>query len=646
MMNVVNRILGELGRRGDILFASLFVLVVCMLILPLPTQLVDLLLALNLSFSLLILVAVTYLRSTLDLSTFPTILLLTTVFRLALTVSTARLILAHGDAGLVIKGFGNFVVAGNVVVGLVIFIIIAIVQFIVITKGAERVAEVSARFTLDSMPGKQMSIDSDFRNGEITKEEARRRRFHLERESQFFGAMDGAMRFVKGDAIASMLVVFVNLIGGLLIGMFQRGMKFGEAGKLYSLLTVGDGLVAQIPAMLLAVAAGAIVTRVITEESSNLSTDLTRQLSREPKAIGIASVVVGLLSFVPGFPTLTFIALGALLGFSAWMVSRRAAAPPVATVKDGPAPPAAPVLRNAGFGDVFCVKIAPGPLARLAALGLAEKLEARRNGLIHAIGYRIPAIGFEPREGLGLDAILDVDGVPAARVPVLADPSDADTATFADQLTMLQRRHVGRAFGVQEAAQWLETLQPKLGRLTADVAQVVPLLRVVEVVRRLLDEDLTLAQPRIVLEALIQHAGKETDPDVINEHVRAALKRQICFTFAGADGSIPVIIAGADVEDYFRRAGAPGAAASPADQRASTLIVEQMHRILGDAIKQNLRPVVLSSLECRRVLRMVLLTHNIRVPVLSYAELAGEFTARPIAALSLAAPQVVSAHAA
>jgi hypothetical protein len=356
-MDMLTRVLQAASGRQDIVFASFFVVVVGMLVLPLPPALIDVLLAINMALSLTILLAATYLRSTLDLSTFPSILLVTTVFRLALTVSTTRMILAHGDAGHIIQGFGNFVVAGNVVVGMVVFLIVAIVQFIVITKGAERVAEVGARFTLDALPGKQLSIDSDFRNGEITKEEARRRRLTLEKESQFFGAMDGAMRFVKGDAIASLLVVVVNLFGGIAIGTLQKGMSLGEAAKLYSLLSIGDGLVAQIPSMFLAVAAGTVVTRVITEENGSLGVDIARQLVAEPRAVIITGVFVTALAAVPGFPTLTFLIIGALMVGGA-VYAQRARARALAALQATP--------------DVAKPASSPTPATADAAVGLAS----------------------------------------------------------------------------------------------------------------------------------------------------------------------------------------------------------------------------------------------------------------------------------
>ena len=262
----LNRLAVLASKRSDVVIAAFMMLAVVMMIIPLPTIMVDALIAVNIAFSLLVLIVAFYVSRSVDFSALPPIILLSTLLRLSLSITTTRLILLQGDAGEIVAAFGEFVIAGEVVIGLVVFLIITVAQFLVITKGAERVAEVAARFTLDAMPGKQMSIDNDLRNGDIEPQEAKRRRSLLERESQLYGAMDGAMKFVKGDAIASLVILFVNLLGGMAIGMAKRGLSFSEASHTYSLLTVGDGLIAQIPALLIAVAAGIVVTRVASDD--------------------------------------------------------------------------------------------------------------------------------------------------------------------------------------------------------------------------------------------------------------------------------------------------------------------------------------------------------------------------------------------
>lgn len=321
----MQRFLASLSKRNDVVLAFLLICIVFMMILPLPTVLVDVLIAINLCLSAILLMVAIYLSDVVKFSAFPSILLLTTLFRLALSITTTRLILLQADAGQIVETFGNFVVQGNLVVGAVIFLILTIVNFMVITKGAERVAEVSARFSLDAMPGKQMSIDSDMRAGMIEISEAKRRRSKLEKESQLYGAMDGAMKFVKGDAIAGLIIIFVNITGGIIVGTAQMGMTMGEALQVFAILTVGDGLVSQIPALFIAITAGFIVTRVASDDNENLGSDIARQLVDEPKALMIASAVLLGFAAVPGFPPVIFIVLALATGIGGFTMQRNRA---------------------------------------------------------------------------------------------------------------------------------------------------------------------------------------------------------------------------------------------------------------------------------------------------------------------------------
>ncbi|HEX8440583.1 type III secretion system export apparatus subunit SctV [Archangium sp.] len=313
-----------LTKYSDIVLACVVVAIIGMMIVPLPTLLLDVLLTLNISISVVLLLISLYVPQALRLSVFPTLLLITTMYRLALTISTTRLILLTGDPGEVVEAFGHFVVQGNFVVGLVIFVILVIVNFIVISKGSERVAEVAARFTLDAMPGKQMSIDADMRAGSMDQEEGKRKRRDLERESQLFGAMDGAMKFVKGDAIASIIITVINIVGGLVIGVMQKGMDVGSAAEKYVLLTIGDGLVGMIPAILISTCAGIIVTRVGGDEEGNhLGKDIGTQLTAYPKAIAIAAGMLFVLGLIPGLPKIPFFLLGAGAGYGAWKMMQK-----------------------------------------------------------------------------------------------------------------------------------------------------------------------------------------------------------------------------------------------------------------------------------------------------------------------------------
>src|SRR5947208_5236977 len=306
-------VMKKLAKHTDLLAAAAVVLVVVMMVVPLPTFLVDMFITMNICGALAILVSTMYLSRALDFSSFPSLLLLTTLFRLAINVSVTRLVLLHGDAGHVVKAFGQFVVGGNIVVGLVVFLILVVIQFIVITNGAGRVAEVAARFTLDAMPGKQMAIDADLNAGQITDEEARRRREDIAREADFYGAMDGASKFVKGDAMAAVLITAINLIGGIVIGVAMQHHSFGDAVHHYSLLSIGDGLAAQIPALLISVATGIIVTRSASEK--DLGRDIAGQIAGQRKAPVVAGVVISLFALVPGLPKIPFLLIGGLLFF-------------------------------------------------------------------------------------------------------------------------------------------------------------------------------------------------------------------------------------------------------------------------------------------------------------------------------------------
>lgn len=333
----MQKFLDMLSRRNDVVLAFLLICIVFMMILPLPTQLVDVLIGVNLCIAAILLMVAIYLSDVVAFSAFPSILLLTTLFRLALSITTTRLILLQADAGKIVETFGNFVVAGNLVVGGVIFLILTIVNFLVITKGSERVAEVSARFSLDAMPGKQMSIDSDMRAGMIDMKEAKTRRNKLEKESQLYGAMDGAMKFVKGDAIAGLIIIFVNILGGIVVGTTQLGMTTSEAMEVFAILTIGDGLVSQIPALFISITAGFIVTRVASEENGNLGSDIAGQLVNEPKALLIASGILFGFALIPGFPPGVFLTLAALTGIGGFVLTKtRAAAAEAETSGDMP----------------------------------------------------------------------------------------------------------------------------------------------------------------------------------------------------------------------------------------------------------------------------------------------------------------------
>ena len=310
MNEVLAKTLEKGLKNSDFLFAFLFILIILMMVIPLPPAVIDFLLSCNIALSVMILLTTTYITNPLQFSVFPSLLLFATLFRLALNVSTTRLILLQGYAGKLIAAFGSFVVGGNYVVGFIIFLILVIIQFVVITNGAGRIAEVAARFTLDAMPGKQMSIDADLNAGLIDEVEARRRRREIERQADFYGAMDGASKFVRGDAIAGLIITLVNFLGGIIVGSLQRGLSIQEALSVYALLTVGDGLVAQIPALLISTASGLIVTRAASED--NLGQEVTRELIQVPRVVLLSAVLLLVLGLIPGLPKLPFFLLASI----------------------------------------------------------------------------------------------------------------------------------------------------------------------------------------------------------------------------------------------------------------------------------------------------------------------------------------------
>ncbi|MDE0881254.1 MAG: type III secretion system export apparatus subunit SctV [Myxococcota bacterium] len=423
----------NINRFADLALAGLIVGIVGMLVLPLPTFILDLLLTLSITIALTMLLVAVYMPNALKLSSFPTILLVTTLFRLALNVSSTRLILLDADAGEVIAAFGNFVVAGNFVVGAVIFLILTLIQFLVIAKGSERVAEVAARFTLDAMPGKQMSIDADLRAGAFDMDEARKRRNELSRESQLFGAMDGAMKFVKGDAIAGIIITIVNIIAGIIVGMTQKDMTAGEAVEVYSLLTIGDGLVSQIPALLISMTAGIVVTRVASEvEGRNLAEDIAAQLLNNFKAFYIAATFLFVMAIVPGLPTVPFMILAvfmAVIGYSLKSMNE----PQLQTVgeggeaKDELAEETRKIEAQSGRSDEMLQAVTPIVLevapdlvgfvddSEQGQVFLGEYIPMMRDGLFYELGVRFPGVRVRAGQLPENQYEIQVNEVPVAR---------------------------------------------------------------------------------------------------------------------------------------------------------------------------------------------------------------------------------------
>lgn len=671
------RLLDRLAARQDLVLVALLVATVGMMILPMPTQVADLLIAVNIGIAMLLMMVAIYIRSPVEFSTLPTVILITTAFRLSISITTSRLVLVQADAGEIIRTFGEFVIAGNVVVGLVVYLIITIVQFVVITKGAERVAEVAARFTLDALPGKQISIDTDLRNGDIDQAEARRRRGSLEKESQLYGAMDGAMKFVKGDAIASLVIIAVNLLGGMAIGCLQRGLSFPDAVRTYSLLAVGDGLIAQIPALLISLTAGVIVTRVTSDGGGDLGHDIIGQLTAEPRTMQIAALALGGLGLVPGFPTAVFLTLGAALGGGAWLLAarkRRSAADAFAAAKAGAREAPEPAKLRVRVGAALDAR-RPAIEAALeavraeaeAALGIAvPKLRVLAAPALPQAGFRIeiddvPMATGEADPALlwvhGAEAELELLGLAHARRPapdggeaVSVDAAAAaelrragiehlDAAgAIAARARAVLLRNAGLLVGIQETQALLGRMEAGYADLLREATKAAPLPRLAELLRHLVEEQVPIGNLRAVLEAVAEWGPREANPALLAEQVRGALKRQICNRWADDTKTLSGLMVEGAVEEALRGALRPGpaGAALALDQAGSERLLASIRAHLAGVADRRVRPVLMTAPDLRRPLRALLLRHGLDVPVLSYGELAGEFGVHVIGTLRLA----------
>jgi type III secretion protein V len=616
-----------LTRHSDVGLALLVVLSVGMLVVPLPAFLLDFFITLNIAAAVTLLLVAIYVGDTLKIATFPSLLLLTTLFRLAIEISATRLILLRADAGAVIAAFGGFVVAGNLVVGAVVFVILTVVQYIVIAKGAARVAEVAARFALDAMPGKQLAIDAELRAGHIAAREAQHRRSSLARESQFLGAMDGAMRFVRGDAVAGIVVLLVNIVGGLLVGLWQRGMELGPALRTYTLLTIGEGLVAQIPALVISTAAGMLVTRVSSEEEGgHLGSDIGQQLLAQPKALAVASALLAVLAVVPGLPGLPFLLLGALLGLLAWRLFDRRARDELA--RRGAAPSAAPLLVPVDIevGASLGRRLLP---ARGPSEFLAQQLPAARERFFRETGIPLPAIEVRVAETLAATDgyAIRLHEIPVATGTIADEPAAAERASpgarLAEALLAVLRRHGHRFVGMQETQTLLDSLERTHPALVREVVPklATPLL-LADVLQRLAREGISLRNLADILAALARRAPNEDDPATLAERVRASLSRQITFQYSGPDGSLGVFFVDGMIEEALREAirqGGSGAYLALPPHLAHDIV-----KAVARAVSGTSKPVILTSADVRRHLRGLLEPEQPDVAVLAYPELLPE----------------------
>ncbi len=666
----------SLAKNMDIIIAIAFVMVIAIIIIPIRPLLLDVLLVVNITFALIVILVTLFTTDILQLATFPSVLLVATLFRLALNISSTRLILTEARAGDVINAFGQFVVGGNYVVGLIIFIIITVVQFVVITNGAGRVAEVAARFTLDSMPGKQMSIDADFNAGLIDEEEARTRRNKLQRESNFFGAMDGASKFVRGDAIAGVVIVLINILGGLTIGMAQHNLDFSAAAQTYTILTVGDGLVAQIPALLVSSSAGLLVTRSTAEES--FGNELFAQFFQLPKVLAIVSLILASLGLVPDLPFTPFLILSLACGFGAYALFRedrmtREKDEEEAQIEEEAAPSPEEDVRSIMKTDLLEIEIGYN-LVSLTEKGedgdLLQRISTARRRLASDLGviirpirirdnlqlspntYVIKLKGNELAQGElrpGYLLALNPEGVtsdelggiptvePTFNLPaVWISPAQKDeaelrgctvvdvTTVLITHLTEVIRSHAFELIGRQEVKEMVEMVRESR---PAVVEELIPDLmgigEVQKILQNLLRENIPLQDLPTILETLADYAAATKDPDVLTEYVRQSLARTITGQHIEAGKKLQVITLDPSLEkrvaDSLQQTvhGTFPVLEPEASQRILQAAANLVERLRGKGIS----PVMLTSPRIRMPFRRLLERYLPDLPVLSLSEI-------------------------
>ncbi|POB00618.1 EscV/YscV/HrcV family type III secretion system export apparatus protein [Chromobacterium sinusclupearum] len=678
-----NSLLNGARTRPELLILLLMVMIIAMLIIPLPTYLVDFLIGLNIVLAVLVFMGSFYIDRILSFSTFPSVLLITTLFRLALSISTSRLILIEADAGEIIATFGQFVIGDSLAVGFVVFSIVTVVQFIVITKGSERVAEVAARFSLDGMPGKQMSIDADLKAGIIDADGARERRSVLERESQLYGSFDGAMKFIKGDAIAGIIIIFVNFIGGISVGMTQHGMDLSTALSTYTMLTIGDGLVAQIPALLIAISAGFIVTRV-NGDSDNMGRNIMGQLFGNPFVLIVTAVLALAVGMLPGFPLFVFAILAAALAglfYYKRRVAKQGASSGGKTGETGVASMSGSVAPASGkesslglIGNLDKVAAETVPLillvpkARRAVLEQAQLAERLRSQFFIDYGVRLPDMLLRDADGtadnrvvllineiradefeLHFDFVRVINYTDEATAlgvqPVFSTqggsqcawvrPADGDKLVklgyqlrpALDELyhclAALLARHVNEYFGVQETKHMLDQLEAKYPDLLKEVLRHATVQRIAEVLQRLLAERISVRNMKLIMEALALWAPREKDVINLVEHVRGALARYICHKFAHG-GELRAVMTSAEVEDMVRKGirQTSGGAFLNLEPAASDELMDLFAVGLDGLSIAHKDMVLLTSVDVRRFIKKLVETRFRELEVVSFGEIA------------------------
>jgi flagellar biosynthesis protein FlhA len=678
--------LRRLLRHTDLLAAVSVVLVVTMLVVPLPSALLSLLITINIASALTIVAATMYLGKALDFASFPSLLLLTTMFRLAINVSVTRLILTTGDAGSVVKAFGEFVIGGNVVVGLVIFLILVVIQFVVVTNGAGRVAEVGARFTLDAMPGKQMAIDADLNAGLITDDQARARRAEIAREADFYGAMDGASKFVKGDAMAAVIITAINLVGGIVVGMLQHGLGFGEATQHYSLLTVGDGLAAQIPALLISVATGIIVTRAASDR--DLGSDIAGQILKQRKAPLVAAGAIGMFALIPGLPKLPFILIAAIFGAVGWAVRNglpgakdedaAAAAAQQSALSAPSQEPLAEVGVDAlevaiGFGLVPLVDGGSGGTGGSGG-SLLRRVSMIRRQIASDLGLVIPPVRIHDELGMeSHEYVLKVRGSEVTRGRIMPghllamDPGDASgtlqgiptrepafgleavwvhessraeaealgytvvdpESVIVTHLTETIRTHASELLTRQDVRTLLDRLKETNAAVVEEVVpEALSLGEIQRVLQLLLSEGVAIADLGTIVEAIGDKARTTRDTSLLAEYARQALGRAITAPHLDEKMCLRAITLDPAIEQEVATSitqttdGEYLAMDPPRAQAIVNALRMQVEHAIGRGAPGGRGPVLLCSARVRRHLRRLISQAQPHLPVCAYNEIA------------------------
>jgi flagellar biosynthesis protein FlhA len=664
--------------KGEVALALGVIGIVILLILPIPAFMLDLLLAISITSSVLILMTSLLIKKPLEFTAFPTVLLVATLYRLGLNVASTRLILGHGHegahgAGKIIEGFGKLMMGGNFVIGVIVFAILVIVNFVVITKGSGRIAEVAARFTLDSMPGKQMAIDADLSAGLIDEAEAKKRRKELEQESTFFGAMDGASKFVRGDAVAGLIIVAINIIGGILIGVVQHKVPLAQAASSYTIMTIGDGLVSQIPALIISIAAGFLVSKAGVDGSADKA--LVAQLAMNPISLGMVSASAGVIALIPGMPIIPFAALAAGAGYLAWRRSQEALAPPPVDIVPADAAPAQdqeePIAQSLAIDEIK-IELGYGLLPLINDLEgrrLTDQIKALRRTLAQDFGFVMPAVrildnmrlpsqGYMIRikemEGGGgevrLGSLMAMDpsggqvelpgehmrepafGLPATWI----DESLREEATFrgytivdpatvlTTHLTEILKENMPDLLSYAEVQKLLKELPGEQKKLVDDlIPSVISATTVQRVLQALLRERVSIRDLPAILEGIGEAAPHTSSITLLVEHVRGRLARQLSFAYRGEDGALPIVTMSGEWENAFAEA-----LIGPGDDKQLALAPSRLQDFIR-AVRETFEraalagdsAVLLTSPQIRPYVRSIIERFRGQTPVLSQNEI-------------------------